>query len=251
MTATEAGFEMRTVAHLLRPWGRRARDLDELREGIASAPDEVLFHHTVQYGLRDPGAEALGPDDISAWVSGVVQDAETAERISFAVQTQNASAGAVRPAIVAALDTVPAKRRAERAVPEGAEFVFLSGVSLVYPTGVTVQDAVQAMEVLLGSDPGVWFLHLVEEPWYQGGASLLDWLKAGGADRAVALLQEAAATGLPIEKTRAKLTRRWRQRQIARRLAEATTMPEDERRDAARDAIARLVRRRTRTGPGT
>jgi hypothetical protein len=246
MNAVSATFELQTVAHLMRPWGRVARDLDQLREGLASAPSEVLFHHAVQYQLRHPGAEELAPDDVSAWVRAVVHEGETAEQLSFAVQTSDASPAHLRDALVAVLDRLPAKRRQERSAPEGSEFVFLSTVSVVYPTGRVLADAAGAVEALTEDDPAVWFYHLIEEPWSRNVARLPEWLTAIGEPRLAGWLREAAASGLPIMKSRRQFLRRWRQSQIARRVSEAPGTSEHERSEAGRRTVASLMRRRAR-----
>lgn len=239
-------FDLRAVAHLMEPWGRSARDLEQLRSGLVAAPDTVLFHHAVQYPLRNPRAEELALDDLSAWVRAVVQDAETAERLSFAVQTQGATPSLLRNALLEVLDRLTEKHRVERAAPEGSEFVFLSSLSVSFPTGRSLDDAQQAVDALVGDDPSVWFYHLIEEPWYAGRTPLLEWLEQAGEKRLAKWLREATVSGLPIEIARTQLMRRWSRSQIARRLSEATASPEHERREAGRRAVARLVRRRPR-----
>jgi hypothetical protein len=240
-------FELRAVAHLIQPWGPPACDLDQLRDGIASAPIEVLFHHTVQYQLRHPGADELPPDDFSAWIGGVVQDAETSERLSFAVQSQSTPAASVRAALLEVLNTLPISHRRDRDAPEESAFLFLSATSVDYSTGLLVHDGQDLMEALLKADAGVWFYHLVEEPWFKDGhASLLEWLMTTRDHRLAKRLGDAATAGLPIEKARAQLHRRWRQSRIARRVTEAAASPEDARREAGRQAVARLVQRVTR-----
>jgi hypothetical protein len=244
-----ASFELRAVAHLIQPWGQPARDLDQLRDGIASAPVGVVFHHTVQYQLRHPGAEELPPDDFSAWIGGVVQDAETAERLSFAVQSQNTSAASVRAAMLEVLDRLSGARRKDRDAPEESAFVFLSATSIVFPTGIAVHDGQELVEALMAGDAGVWFYHLTEQPWFgEGRVPLLDWLETTPDRRLARSLEAVASSGLPIEKARGRLLRRWRQGRIARQVSEAAAVPEDARREAGRQAMARFVRRVTRTG---
>jgi hypothetical protein len=240
-------FELRGVAHLIQPWGTPARDLDQLRDGIASAPVEVLFNHTVQYQLRHSGANELPPDDFSAWVGGVVQDAETAERLSFAAQSRNTSVASVRVALLEVLNLLSEGRRRARDAPEESAFLFLSATSVNFSTGTFVGDGQELVETLLEADPGVWFYHLVEERWFrEGHASLVDWLLTTRDHRLASRLVDAADSGLPIEKARAQLHRRWRQSRIARQVTEAAASPEDARREAGRQAVARLVRRVTR-----
>jgi hypothetical protein len=246
MTGSE-GFELRTVVHLIRPWGEAVHDLDELRGALAAAPDEVLFHHTVQVQLRDAAASELPPDDLSAWVAVVVQEREVAERLSFAVQNHNASPEEVRDALTLVLDALsPTERAARRAPLEGA-LQLLATESLAVPTGIVVRDAEQLMAALSGSDSGIWFHHVIEEPWFGGGRSpLIDWLAAEGESRLAEWLREAACPIHPLGRSRDRLLRRWRQSRLTRRLAEASSAPEDERRKVGRETVARLVRRVTR-----
>lgn len=247
-----SAFELSAVAHLIRPWGKPAHDLEQLRQGIASAPDEVLFHHAVQYPLRHPGADELPPDDFSAWIFGVVQDAETAERLSFAAQSGNTSADSVRAALLEVLDAVPAKRRLERDAPEGSDFPFLSATTVSFPTGIQVRDGQELVDALVTADASIWFFHLIEEPWFHAGrSSLLEWLAAAGDLRLVGWLREAAVSALPIEKARAHLHRRWRRSQIGRQIARATAAPEDVRREVARETVARFVRRAAHPNEGS
>lgn len=243
---TAVGFELEAVTHLIRPWGEPAGDLERLRQGIAEAPDEVLFHHAVQYQLRHQGAEELPPDDWSAWIGGVVQDAETAERLSFAVQNRNTSASAVRAALLGVLDALPAKRRLGRSAPEGSEFPFLFATPVSFPTGTVVNDASELMEALFESDASVWFHHLIEEPWFgEGRAPLLEWLDARSDPRSARWIEEAGANGLPIGKARTQVASRWRRSRIAHRVTEAAASPPEVRREAGRQAIANLMRRAT------
>ncbi len=247
-----AAFELKAVVHLIRPWGAPARRLDELRDGIASGPVEVLFNHTVQYQLRHPGADELPPDDLSAWIAGVLQDRETAERLSYAVQTRSASASSVRAGLLEVLDALPPHRQASRDAPDEGAFLFLSATSVVVSTGIAVRDGHELAEALAGTDSSVWFYHLVQEPWFlEGRTPLLDWLATVGEHRLAERLRDAAGAGLPIERARARLLRYWRRSRIARHVADATASPEDVRREAGRHVIARFVRRVTRSDPSS
>jgi hypothetical protein len=242
------GFELSTVVHLVRPWGEPVHDLDQLRAAIELAPADVLFHHTVQVQLRDPTAVELPSDDLSAWVAVVVQDRESAERISFAVQSHNGSPEEVRDALREALDSVPQNERTLRRAPHEGSFQLLAAESLGLPTGTVVHNAEELVVALVTADPGVWFRHVIEEPWYGAGrSSLVEWLMSSGEQRLAGWLRDATVAGQAIERARDRLMRRWRQSQLARRLAEASASPEDVRREAGRDAVARLVRRVTRS----
>ncbi len=244
-----AGFELRSVAHLIQPWGEPVRDLAGLREAVALAPAEAVFNHAVQYQLRHPGADELPLDDFSSWIDGVLQEREAAERLSFAVQTQGGSVTSTRAALLAVLDALAPKRKAGREAPPESALQLRCSVSVAFPTGVVAHDGDELVEAFAAADVAVWFYHLVEEPWFAPGpAPLHEWLGAIGERRLKGWLDEAVASGLPIEKARERLLRRWRRGRIARRVTDATAVPEDARREAGREAIARLVRRTQRPG---
>jgi hypothetical protein len=220
-------FELCTVAHLVRPTGRAAHDLETLLGMVGELSPAALFHHTIQHRLREPLGDEVARDDLSFWVGGVAQDPETAERLAFAIGEHSTSADDVRSAIRAVLEAVPERTRQARSVPEGGEFVFLEGESVVLPTGRTVVDV----------------HHLIEEPWFQGrDAGLLGWLRA--LDRPLAdTLATEGANGQPLESVRKKVLGRWRRRALSRRLVEATGRPDDVRRAEAREVMGRLARR--------
>jgi hypothetical protein len=241
-----APFALSTVVHLVRPWGEPVTDLDELRAALADAPAEVLFQHTVQVQLRNPAAAELPADDLSTWVAVAAQDLETAERLSFAVQNRNASPAQVREALVEVLDAMPAARRAERRAPPEGALQLLASESLVLESGA-VRDAGELVAALAGDDPGIWFYHVIEAPWFGGGrTAVVNWLAAAGESRLAEWLAAAASATLPLERERDRLLRRWRRSRLARSVAAASGAPEHERRDAGRAAVARLVRRVTR-----
>src|SRR5437867_3600101 len=128
-----APFALDLSVHLVSPTGDRARNLDELREAIARAPERSLFWHIAGGTRREPWCDELPPDDFSAWVGTVVQDRVTAERLSYAVQSQRGAPGELRAGLLEALGHVRERQRITRAAPEGGDFALLSFESVVVP----------------------------------------------------------------------------------------------------------------------
>jgi hypothetical protein len=241
-------FELSGVVHLVRPTHLRARTLEELRKGLAATEPETLFFHAVQYRLRHAAIEDLPPDDLVAWAYGVLQDRETAERLSFASQNHAGSFATLRQGLLETLDAIPIETRESRAAPEGGEFVFLTVDSVPVPTGVRAADPSELPEALAEADPSVWFYHLIEEPWFSNQpARLLEWMRAGGASREADALAHDAAAGASLDTLRRRALSRWRRARMRRRVAEGAHLPEDRRRETERAAVAGLVRRLSRT----
>jgi len=244
VTAETPGFELYTVVHLIRPWGEPLADLQALRDALAAAPDEVLFHHTVQVQMRDPEAIELPSDDLSAWIRVVIQDPEVAERLSFAVQGRNRTPEEARTGLLAVLVGVPPALRAARRAPEGGALQLLSAESLAVPSGTEARDADALVVALTSGDPGRWFYHVLEAPWFARGVSAVaEWLAARGEPRLAEWLREEACPIRPIERARDRLRQRWHRSRLSRRVADASRAPADERIRAGRVAVANLVRR--------
>jgi hypothetical protein len=236
-------FELSGVVHLVRPAFLQATNLDELREGIANVEDRSLFHHAVQFQLRSPAGEELPPDDFSAWVAGVVQDRDTAERLSFAVQRAANGPAPLREGLLHVLDGMSQSTRKSHDAPEAGAFVFLVSESVVVPTGRVAHRAADLFAELTAADDSVWFHHFVERPWFDGSLSIAEWLRDQEEPQLAGWLDEAAGQGLPLERMRRQLIARWRRRSIGPRVAAAQDSSEFERREAGREAVARLVQR--------
>lgn len=239
-----AAYELTGVVHLVRPTFVHAANLEELRRGIAGADVGTLFHHAIQSQLRSPGGEDLPPDDFSGWVYGVVQDRETAEYLSFAVQQRGEAAEPLRAALLEALDRVPARLRRTQETPEEGAFVFLGADSVPVPTGQQATDPASLFDALAEADASVWFYELIERPWFDAPPpAVARWLRELGDPDAARWLEEAARSGRPLAAMRRGVLARWRRRSLGARIAAASQRPPDERREAGRDAVARLARR--------
>ncbi|MFI5370396.1 MAG: DUF5752 family protein [Candidatus Eisenbacteria bacterium] len=237
-------FELSGVVHLVRPVGERVSELESLRTALSRVPDRALFFHTRARWLHRPESDELPPDDVSAWVGGVIQDREVAERLSYAADLAGESAAALRVAWLAVLDTVPERARNTHAAPPGGEFVFLACESVRVPSGRAVADATELMRSLDEADPSVWFWHLIEEPWeHPGHAPLLRWLESRGETGLAERFESVMRSGRPLAEMRRSLMRRWRWSGLGGRVAAAAGQSAIERRRAGREAVVSLTRR--------
>ncbi len=239
MTVPET-FQLQGVVHLIRSTERRAADLAELRAGIADAAPRTLFYHAVQCHLRHFAEDEAGPDDFSAWVRGVLQNVEAAERLSFAVLRSGNRFETLRETMLSTLDRAPSRG----AVPPGSEFEFLSAESLPLPVGPPIGTPQELMEELTECDASVWFWNLVEVPWLDNRPPPAGvWLRARGETKMADTLEDLASSGRALGWMRRHMLGRWRRRQLGSRVAEMSGVPEAERREAAQRIMARLVRR--------
>jgi hypothetical protein len=237
-------FELTGVVHLVRPVGERLGDLASLRTSLNRLPERALFHHTRYRLLQTPDMGELPPDDVSAWVGGVLQDRETAERMSYVADAGGDSPESLRRGWSDVLDALPERTLATRVAPAGGELVVLASEAVPVRCNVVVNHAGELMEALANADASVWFWHLVEEPWsVRGSGALVEWLRATGETRLAAWFAQVMRSGRPLGGMRRSLVRRWRLSRIGGRLADASHQTADERERAGHDAIVRLTRR--------
>jgi len=236
-------FAFASVAHLEAPSGIVALSMEALRTGIARAPDDCLFQHVTCVPVRYPHARDLPSNDFARWVGTSLQSPETAERLAFAGAATAQPIEELRMALLAVLDSVPARDR-NRDAPEEAAFHFLRVRSVPIPLGIEAADPVQAIDLWERLDSAAVFYHVVEAPVFGDAAHAFPaWLRAHGAVDLAAQAEQAVAAGRPVARLRKDLGARWRRSQIGRRLAERASAPEEERLREARAAIARLAGR--------
>ncbi len=235
-------FDIRSAVHLVRPLPGAVTGLAALAEGIASASAGTLFHHVHLPRLRHAAASASPPDDFSAWVEGVLQDATAAERVAFAVQSHGHDPESLRAALLEALRGDAAARTAT--APEASAFVFHDVDVVALDLGRRADDADALVAALCEDDASSFFHHVVEAPWFgDASASAASWARDAGHARLAEWLEECASDGQPLAASRRRLGQRWRRSHVARRVARGLERPERERDDTARRTVQELVRR--------
>jgi len=239
MNGAPSAFEVCGAVHLIRPLGMSANSLQSLRHGIAAVEPASLFFHAVQPPLRAPASADLPPDDFSAWIGGVLQDHETSERLSFAVQRSGPGPEPLRTALIGVLE----RSQRDHTVPEDAAFAFLAADTVPVPI-VECDDLDTLFDALAGADASAWFYHLIEQPWFAGGRIEMTLaLREAGAARLADRIDQLAASGIPLERLRRETLRTWRRSQLGSRMARAAASSDADRAGEGRDAIAKLARR--------
>ena len=238
-------FELEGAVYPTAPTGASAASLEDLRRCVAEASSATLFHHTQRRRLA--ADDETSPDELSAWVRGVVQDSEIAERIGFAVQSAPAGPEPLRARVLEALDELPASVRGLRAAPEGGHLALLTVRPVPIPSGLRAENVDDLARALEQATRDVWFHHLVEEPWFRPGEpSLLGWLREAGGDSLATMLEREVRRRASIDSVRAALRRHRRRAAITSRvLAGESTAPNE-----ARELARRLARRVARDNGG-
>jgi len=236
-------FPLSSVTHLQSPAGAAATSLEGLHDAIAIASPDVLFYHVTCLSIRFSNARDLPANDFSRWARTALQDPEAAEHLAFAGAPSLAPLEEVRASLLAALATVPTRRRQHEA-PEEAAFRFVRARSVTARLSVTLAEPRDLVTHWPLIDRASLFYHLIEAPILgPDSASLAEWLRSRGGAALAQTAEDLAAAGHPLARIHRDLGTRWRRRLIPDRLVRRLDTSEERRRAEAHDAITRLAGR--------
>lgn len=141
-------FVFHTELRLAVVTGVTARDLRELRAGLASVPGSSVFYHTHQAYLTQHFQKPRYYNDFARWLSDAIREHALAERIAALDLLSFTSVRQLREAILALVDARIAESAETPVAPEGERFFFCRSRSFVLPSGLvahTVDDLFPAV----------------------------------------------------------------------------------------------------------
>ena len=153
-------FEFRQCVSILRSTGRKAVNLRQLREIIATVGDDSVFHHTFQYFLKEHILEYT--NDFAQWVGESLEDRALAEQLSNIDPYACGSISEVRAALVSVVDSYLERLPEPRRVLPGDEFFFNETVTFVFPVGLGAKNLAEFLIALKFVDNGCIYYHFYE-----------------------------------------------------------------------------------------
>lgn len=143
---TDTAFDFRDAVRILRPTGKRAGTLRELRDLIAVASGDCIFHHTYQYFSKGHILEYT--NDFAQWVGESLEEGALAEMLSnidpFSFATVDDLKADILRVIDYYMDNFPETRKA---IP-GDEFYFIETISFIFPVGVKARNLAEFLMAL-------------------------------------------------------------------------------------------------------
>ena len=139
MNHQELFFDFWECILLLKSTGRKARDLRELRDVLATVSDQSIYHHTHEYFVKDIGVEYT--NDFAHWAGEFLEERSLAEQLSIIDPFNAGKIQDVRAELLATIDAYLTESPSPRAVWPGDEICFNEAVSVIFRPG---------------SGPGTW-----------------------------------------------------------------------------------------------
>lgn len=142
--------------------GLKARNLTELGEILAKAPDSVVYHHTHHFLEQHHYLTPEPSNDFGVWVSNTLGDTALGERLSAVDTFAFPNLGALRNRLVEIIAESAAEGYRNREAWPGEEFHFMKSVSVILPTPYVAHDLREFVETLRLSSLGSLFFHIFE-----------------------------------------------------------------------------------------
>jgi hypothetical protein len=153
-------FDFRQAISILKSTGKRAGNLRELREGIATISDESIFHHTYQYFLKGHVLEYT--NDFAQWAGESLEESILSEHLSNIDPYGFKTMDEVRKELLRVIDRYLEGFPEPRAVMSGEEFYFNESVALVFMEGLRARNLAEFLIAIRYVEVGCIYFHFYE-----------------------------------------------------------------------------------------
>ncbi len=155
-------FTFHTEQRLVELTGTRAKNLEELREGVRSVSGSSVFYHTHHLYLERHIVRPQFFNHFALWVAGALHENVLAGRLSAIDLLSFTTIRQLRERILETLSDHLAAGAELRDCAPGSEFYFSRSKSFVMPTGIVARDVGDFVEKLqVVSDRSIYF-HFLE-----------------------------------------------------------------------------------------
>jgi len=142
-------FHFYTRQNLTYLTGRKARNLQELLDGIREAPSATIYHHTHHYLQQHEFLSPEPPNDFAYWITNVLQNDVLGERIASIDLRQYFRLHDIKSKIINVIEDAIQKGSDQTCtVPAGEEFHFMKSQTFVFPTKYIAHNLTEFRECL-------------------------------------------------------------------------------------------------------
>ncbi|MDI6890958.1 MAG: DUF5752 family protein [Thermodesulfovibrionales bacterium] len=153
-------FEFRQCISILKSTGRKAKNLRQLRDVMAVASDECIFHHTYQYFLKGHTLEYT--NDFAHWAGESLEERALSEHLSNIDPYDFKDINDLRNELLDVIDDHLERFPEPREAMPGDEFYFNETVTLIFPVGIRAKNLAEFLMAIKYIDAGSIYYHFYE-----------------------------------------------------------------------------------------
>lgn len=198
-------FEFYTSVKLPEYVGIRARNVDELLEGIRKVDGSSIFQHTFQFLYQHHYAPSQPPSDFAYWVAVILLDHGLAERLAAINTIEFPTIQSLRERLIAVIEEHRAEHKCQTASPDGMDFFFMRSNSVVVNTGLAAPDLTSFVACIEKLTIGSIYHHLFEARLSRPLNDFSTWLEQAGASGAARKIERLDPYVLTLEQIRQRI----------------------------------------------
>ncbi|MDI6707871.1 MAG: DUF5752 family protein [Candidatus Thermoplasmatota archaeon] len=170
--------------------GRKAKNLNELLEGIKNVSGSVIYYHTYNFLYLHHYLTPQPHSEFAFWVSNVLHDEELGETLSTIDPTNYSTIADLRKDIISKIEKHITKHpeKAQNSVPSGMEFFFRKAVTFIVPTRYSAHNLREFVECLKKISINSLCFHIIESTLRleRGKNDFSNWLENSVEDTVLA-----------------------------------------------------------------
>lgn len=210
------GLAVKDCALVAIATGRRVRDLEELRNGIADADVACIYYHFWGGLLRSTFDDPKYHNGFAVWVDHALHDKALAERLSVVDPKDYPDTNSLREYLLRIIDAELAEGVCSARAAEDSLFDFIRSQIVVFATRRTLSDPSELPEAVEGMTRTSVFYHFIDARRRTPDAvdDFTTWLNDIDRDRYAALTLRLAGIDpffVTLSETRDELVRAFRE----------------------------------------
>jgi hypothetical protein len=198
-------FEFYTSVKLPEYVGVRARNVDELLDGIRKVDGSSIFQHTFHFLFQHHYAPSQPPSDFAYWVSVILLDHGLAERLAAINTIEFPTIQSLRERLIAVIEEHRGEHKCQTSSPDGMDFFFMRSNSVVVHTGQSAPDLPAFVHCLEKVSIGSIYHHLFEARLSRPMNDFSIWLEAHVAPQAARKIERLDPYVMTLEQIRRKI----------------------------------------------
>ncbi|URA09251.1 DUF5752 family protein [Thermospira aquatica] len=175
MAQAKEPFEFRQCVSISKSTGKKAKNLRELRDAIATVSNESIFHHTHQYFLRGHILEYT--NDFAHWAGESLEERILSEHLSNIDPYAFKNIDELRQELLHVIDVYLENFPEPREVVAGAEFYFKETITLIFPVGLRAKNLAEFLIAIKYIDVAAIYYHFYEARVRLGVDDFSRWLE--------------------------------------------------------------------------
>ena len=153
-------FEFKQCISILKSTGKKAKNLQKLRDVIAVVSEECIFHHTYQYFIKGHILEYT--NDFAHWAGESLEERALSENLSNIDPYVFKTINDLRNELLNVMDYYIEKFPEPRQAMPGDEFYFNETVTLIFPIGIRAKNLAEFLTAIKYIDAGSIYYHFYE-----------------------------------------------------------------------------------------